>query len=59
MEQMNLNVIDDMNIEISCDDIMLRKVFRHKTFGDRMAEYDNRISICDFDWGEPQGREIL
>jgi hypothetical protein len=24
-----------------------------------MAEYDNRISICDFDWGEPQGGELL
>ncbi len=59
MEQLNLNVSNDMNIEISCDDIASRKAFRHKTFEKRMEEYDNRISICDFDWGELQGREIL
>jgi antitoxin MazE len=59
MEQLNLEVSDIMDIEVTGNEIILRKAFRHKTFEERMAEYDNRISICDFDWGEPQGGELL
>ncbi len=33
--------------------------FIHKTFEERLAEYGGEISICDFDWGEPVGRELL
>ena len=28
-----------------------------KEFEERLEEYDGKISICDFDWGEPVGRE--
>ena len=29
-----------------------RKQFVHKTFEERLAEYNGEISICDFGWGE-------
>lgn len=38
--------------------IVLNK-YKHKTFEERVAEYNGEISICDFDWGEPVGKEIL
>lgn len=31
----------------------------HKSFEERVAEYDGEISICDFDWGEPIGKELI
>ena len=59
MDKMDLKVSDVLDIEISDGTIILRKAFRHKTFEERLAEYDNEISVCDFEWGEPQGRELL
>ena len=32
---------------------------KYKTFEERVAEYNGEISVCDFDWGEPVGKEIL
>ncbi len=59
MDKMDLKVSDVLDIEVSDGTIILRKAFRHKTFEERMAEYHNEISVCDFEWGEPQGRELL
>lgn len=50
---------DILQIEVENDAIVLRKAFRHKTFEERVAEYGGELSICDFDWGEPLGRELL
>lgn len=50
---------DILQIAVENDTIVLRKAFRHKTFEERVAEYGGEISICDFDWGEPLGRELL
>ena len=37
----------------------LKKQFAHKTFEERLDEYNGEMTICDFDWGEPVGREVL
>ena len=34
-------------------------VFEHKSFVDRLEEYDGEIEVYEFDWGKPEGREIL
>lgn len=34
------------------------KVFEHKSFVERLKEYDGEIELYDFDWGEPVGREM-
>ena len=57
--KMQLQNDDVMDICIENDAIVLRKQFRHKSFEERLAEYNGKISVCDFDWGEPVGREIL
>ena len=59
MDKMDLKVSDVMDIDIEDDAIVLRKKFVHKTFEERLEEYNGEISICDFDWGEPKGREML
>lgn len=59
LDQMQLKISDVLDIEIENDTIVLRKQFVHKTFEERLSEYNGKISVCDFDWGEPAGREIL
>ena len=59
MDKMGLGISDVLDIETKDDEIILRKTFRHKSFEERLADYDNKISICDFDWGEPLGKEML
>ena len=59
LEEMNLNVSDKLDVCIEDNSIVLRKVFQHKSFEERLAEYSNKISIYDFDWGKPEGREMF
>lgn len=59
MEQLNINVSDILQIEVQNNAIVLRKAFKHKPFDERVAEYGGETSVCDFDWGEPQGEEIV
>ena len=59
LAQANIEINDTVQIEASENVIILRKVFRHKTFEERLAEYDGKMDIQDFDWGEPAGREML
>jgi antitoxin MazE len=59
LEKMQLKISDILEMEIKDDAIVLKKQFVHKSFEERLAEYNGEISVCDFDWGEPVGREIL
>lgn len=34
-------------------------IFEHKSFGERLKEYDGEIEVYEFDWGEPVGREMV
>ncbi len=34
------------------------KVFEHKSFVERLKEYDGEIEVYEFDWGESVGREM-
>lgn len=59
LEKLNIEISDILQIGIENDAIVLKKTFQHKTFEERLAEYNGEISVCDFEWGEPIGREIL
>ena len=59
LEKMDLKTSDILEIEVEGGVIILRKPFIHKTFEERLAEFNGEIAVCDFDWGEPVGREIL
>ena len=59
LNKMDLRVSDVLNIRIENDAIVLRKQFVHKAFEERLKAYNGKISVCDFDWGEPKGKEML
>ena len=59
LEKIHISAADQLQIEVVEDAIVIKKVFRHKSFEERVAEYGGEISVGDFDWGEPQGRELL
>ena len=59
LDKMGLTISDVLDIDIAKDSIVLRKSFKHKTFEERLAEYNGEISVCDFDWGEPVGKEMF
>ena len=59
LAELDIDDSDMLQISVENNAIVLRKSFKHKTFEERMAEYDNNISVCEYDWGEPQGKEIL
>ena len=52
---------EDVVVKLRDNDqgIMENKIFQHKTFVKRLGEYYGEISVCDFDWGEPMGKEFL
>lgn len=59
LQELDLNVDDILNISVCDDSIVLRKSFRHKSFEERLAEYDGQITTIDFDWGNPVGGELF
>ena len=58
LDQAGLEVSDLLEITTSPNMIVLKKSFRHKSFEERLAEYNGQISVCDFAWGEPVGKEL-
>lgn len=59
LEKLNINTSDTLQISIENDAIVLKKTIKHKSFEERVAEYNGEISVCDFEWGEPVGKELL
>ncbi len=59
LNRLNLNISDILDISVQDDTIVLKKRFEHKTFEERLAANNGKISVCEFDWGEPEGRELL
>lgn len=59
LERLQLKVSDTLQMEIEGDALIFRKSFSHKSFEERLAEYDGRITVNDFDWGEPMGKELI
>ena len=56
LEAAKINLEDILQVETSENMIILKKIQKHKTFEERLAEYNGEISICDFDWGDPLGK---
>ena len=59
LDKLDLKVSDTLNISVSDNNIVLTRTHKHKTFEERLAAYNGEIDVCDFDWGEPKGREML
>jgi len=50
---------DVLEYEVKEDVIIFRKQIQHKSFEKRLEEYGGKISVLEYDWGEPEGREML
>ncbi len=50
---------DIFEINVEEDTIVLKRKFKHRSFEERLADYDGEIHVADFDWGEPVGKELL
>ena len=59
LEKLNISISDTLQLDVRDDAIVLKKAFKHKSFEERLAEYDGKISVEDFDWGEPMGKELI
>ena len=59
LEKLGISTSDFLQLTIENDAIVLRKAFKHKSFEERVAEYNGEISVCDFEWGDPVGKELL
>ena len=59
LDRLDLKTSDILDIRVENDAIVLKKAFVHKTFEERLAAYNGKISVCEFDWGEPRGREMI
>lgn len=59
LDKLDIHISDTLQLGIENDSIVLKKIFKHKTFEERLAEFDGEISVIDYDWGEPVGEELL
>jgi antitoxin MazE len=59
LNQLNIQASDVLQMEIENGAIIIKKQFRHKSFEERLADYNGEITVSEFDWGEPVGKELL
>ena len=59
LKELKWDVKDVLEMEVCGDEIRIRKPFVHKTLEERIADYDGQIEVCDFEWGDPAGKEML
>lgn len=55
----NISMNDILDVIVKDGQIMLVKQFRHKTLEERAAKFQGKLELDgEFDWGEPEGREV-
>ena len=59
LEAVKWNTSDDLEITVTENEIRIRRPFEHRSFEERLSDYNGKIEVCDFDWGEPVGKEML
>ena len=60
MEEAGMRLEDRVEITADRGRIVVQKSFRHRTLEERAAENGGKLGpYQEFDWGEPQGREML
>ena len=59
LKELHWEAPDELQIEVQGEQLVLRKPYRHKSFEERLAAYDGEITVTEYDWGEPAGRERL
>ena len=58
LDDAGIRANDFLNISVVDGNIVLSKIFRHKTLEERAAAFDGKVGPYEeFQWGEPVGRE--
>ena len=57
LRELQWNAADELQMEVVGEQLILRKPYRHKTFEERMAAFDGKVDVTEYDWGNPAGRE--
>lgn len=58
LESLGMHVDEYLNIQVVDGNIVLSKMFKHKTLEERTAEFEGELGpYSEFDWEEPLGRE--
>ena len=61
LDNLGIQINDKLRMEVRDNKIILEKEnFRHKTLEERAQVYGGKLGpYTEFDWGEPQGREVF
>ena len=57
----SLDIKENENVEITVrdDEIVIKKIRRHKSFEERMAGYNGDYDFTELDTGKPMGKEVF
>ena len=59
LKEAHIELNDILEVNVKDEKIVLAKPFRHKTLEERAMEYGGELHLDgEFDWGEPEGREV-
>ena len=59
MKTMQPNPSSEFETNETKNTVIHQESTNHKTFEDRLVAYNGQISVCNYDWGVPKGKEIL
>jgi len=58
-ESLNIKENENVDIKIRNDEIIIKKIRRHKSFEERMAGYNGDYDFVELDSGKPIGKEVF
>ena len=59
LREADVEIDDELEVKVVNGMITLVKPFRQKTVEERAAEYNGNLNfVCEYNWGEPVGREV-
>lgn len=59
LQKAGLHTADTLTIETDGSTIIMKKEFKHKSLKERIAAYNGKIEIHDYNWGAPVGKEFF
>ena len=59
LNQMQWSVTDILQMETQGEILVVKKQHLHKTLEERLKAYGGKLSVTEYDWGEPVGKEVL
>ena len=58
-ESLNIQENENVDIKVRDNEIIIKKVRRHKSFEERMKGYSGDYNFTEMDSGSPMGKEVF